>query len=222
MHAWETIDCPPYRKLLTAEMSREGVYSHGQSVILKVRLEDFVVAVSQHESKHPFDFSLKVFLESQGELQVERLPYLPKSRAALTGRWTEENTGASAKSSAYGNNPCFCLEVPKRESVILFLESTHQCSLNLRLFPFDMEAETDAIQCSGAYKFQCCCIGPCELDVGKYRLIASNFNSRMGDFRVDLRAAHASLYAIPSRSSVPCRVSVVPENLSHRSPIEAR
>eukprot|EP00397_Hematodinium_sp_SG-2012_P028646 GEMP01030177.1.p1 GENE.GEMP01030177.1~~GEMP01030177.1.p1 ORF type:complete len:407 (+),score=97.36 GEMP01030177.1:639-1859(+) len=194
MHAWKAPERAPYRRFLPARAVRDGVYSQGQSVILKVKLEEFVVSVSQHESKNPFDFSLKVFLEVAGTVEVESLPYIVPSVAILWGKWTDRTAGGNAKFPSYSTNPSFRLTVHKKGHIVIFLESLLPCNLNLRLFHINAELPAESVQSSGAYMPQCCCIGPCELDVGMYTLVASTFRAGvLGDFRVDLRASDASL-----------------------------
>jgi len=209
MHAWKRST----RGYTFTQALRDGVYSAGQSVLLKIKADgEFVIFVSQHQRKTAFDFSLACYLETQGSVTMERLPFSVKSNSRLWGSWTDRSAGGSTNDPTYDRNPAFRLEVTRTETILIFLESLLECTLNLRLYAIEgMGASASQptsrrhLLSSGAYVTGCCCIGPVELGVGIYRLVASTYRPTKGDFRIDLRALYATLEPMATNLVDPSR-----------------
>jgi len=194
MHAWQRNT----RGFTYGPPLRDGVYSAGQSVLLKVKTREFVAFVSQHQRKTPFDFSVDIFLEHNRKVTVERLPFCCPSVFCEWGRWSGSSAGGSTNEATYSQNPSYRLEITRKESIVIFLESTNeQLTLNLRLFHFNDTRPSGRtyLHSSGPYVVGCVALGPIELEVGIYRIIPSTYRPRDGDFRIDLRAQYSNMLA---------------------------
>lgn len=163
----------------------QGIYSNGECALVKLESQSpgtFVVLVSQHADKSPFNFTLQVY----SPVPVSMVPLPPTMQVGVStgyvdGKWTEATAGGCSNNLwQYFQNPQWLLEIPQGvQELLLFLECAAEHSVNLRLFhglvarPEMLRAATS----TGPYRQGCCQVKLSGLSEGSWVLIPSTFRA---------------------------------------------
>lgn len=179
-----------------------GVYSNGECALVRLNKDqgqgqqEFVIVISQHASKVPFNYTLQVYSTIPGIL-TPLPPLVPDSFASghIDGTWTAETAGGCSNNLwDYFRNPHWRLEIPAGgvRPLIIFVECPSEYSVNVRIFrgAVARPEHLRTVESSGAYRQGCCMLRIEDLPEGQYVAVVSTFRpGLLGSYRL---AWHAS------------------------------
>jgi len=165
----------------------QGVYSNGECALVKLQSsvakgeKEFIIVVSQHAVKEPFNFTLQVFTGVPAGL-TPLPPLIPPEflSGGVHGSWTQEAAGGCSNNLwKYFQNPQWRIEVPDGEpaDVFMFLECPSEHSVNIRVFQGGV-ARPEALRhasSSGPYRQGCCFLRCQAMERGSHIVVVSTF-----------------------------------------------